>query len=341
MALLGTDINKLLFLLQGDLIYLFQMSDKKIKVVFFGTPEFALPSLAALELDDSFEISAVITQEDKPVGRKQVMSPPPVKEFALSKNLPVLQPKRLKNNNEILDVISGLKPDFLVVVAYGKILPPEILKIPKFCCINLHGSLLPKYRGASPVEEALLNGDKETGITFIRMDSGLDGGDIFLIQRAAIAPDDDSTSLRAKLSLLGGKQLPYLLKDIADGLIEPIPQNNSKATFCHKIKKEDGLLDLKKMSATEILNRIKAYTPWPSCYLIYKGKKIKILKAAADETSSAALKCSPEEIVTIENNSGMGIGTIHGLLIPKTVQLEGKKPLPIQDFLRGNSGFFK
>jgi len=315
------------------------MPSKKIKVVFMGTPHFALPSLQSLISDPDFNLQTVITQEDKKVGRKQLLTPPPVKLMAVHNSIPVLQPPTLRNNAEITGLIKGLKPDFIVVVAYGQILPPEILAIPRYGCINLHGSLLPKYRGASPVEESLLHGDSETGITFIQMDSKLDSGDILLVRRVPIKPEDNAIILREKLCLVGGQLLPFLLRDIIDGIIVPIPQNHSKATFCRKIRKENGLLKLDELTAVDIVNRIRAYTPWPNCFLIHKGKRLKILEAAADE-NSASVKAKPGEAVFTGNNQ-IALVTKKGLLIPKTVQLEGKKALPVQDFLRGNPGFFE
>jgi methionyl-tRNA formyltransferase len=314
------------------------MSKQKIKIIFMGTPEFSLLPLKALMEDEEIEVQTVITQEDAKVGRKQILTPPPVKVLALANGIPVLQPPTLKGNNQIADVLKALHPDFMVVVAFGQILPKEILKIPKYGCINIHGSLLPKYRGASPIEEALVNGDAETGISFIKMEEGLDSGDILLMLRIKIAPEDNDTTLREKLSALGGTQLPYLLKDIKDGILTPIPQNHSQATFCRKIKKEDGLIDLKKMSAREIINKIRAYTPWPSCFLMINNKKLKILKADFDESGTTK---TPAGTATFPTKETVALQTTSGILIPKIVQPEGKNPMPIQDFLRGNANFFK
>jgi methionyl-tRNA formyltransferase len=316
------------------------MPARKIKIVYMGTPMFAVPPLEILLADADFDVLTVVTQEDKKTGRKQVVTAPPVKAAAILHNIPVLQPPSLKGNPEIVSLIKGLKPDFIVVVAFGQILPREILDIPKSGCVNLHGSLLPKYRGASPVEEALRNGDNETGITFIKMDDKLDSGNILLVQRLKIDPADNALILREKLCLLGTRLLPYLLKDIKDGLISPIPQNHSKATYCRKIRKEDGLVDLKTMSARQIVNHIRAYTPWPQCYLVGNGKRLKIIEAEFDENTAAPSKIVPGEIVATPSEK-IGLATQKGILIPKTVQLEGKKAMPFQDFLRGNPGFFK
>ncbi len=304
-----------------------------------GTPLFALPALEVLATDPDFEVQAAVTQEDKKTGRKQLLTFTPVKEAAMKLDIPVLQPPSLKKNADAIALLKGLKPDFVVTVAFGQILSGDVLEIPRYGCVNLHGSLLPKYRGASPVEEALLHGDAETGITFIKMDEKLDSGDILLVQRLHIEQGDNALTLRAKLSALGARLLPYLLKDIKDGLIRPIPQNPAKATYCRKIRKEDGLIDLSKLSAQEIINRIRAYTPWPGCYLIQNGKRLKILEAGYDETSAEALNARPGQILIAAGK--LTLGTRKGLLIPHLVQIEGKKAMPVQDFLRGNANFFK
>jgi len=312
------------------------MPEKKLKVIFMGTPEFACPPLFELINDPNIEIRAVITAEDKPVGREQKITPPPVKVLAVESGLTVLQPAKIAGNPEFLELVKNLKPDFIVVVAFGKILRRDMLDIPKYGCINLHGSLLPLYRGASPVEEALLNGDEETGISFIQMTEKLDAGDILLVQRLNIDPQDNALTLRKKLSFMGARLLPFLLKDITDGIIRPISQDEKKATVCRKIKKENGLVDLATMSAIEIVNRIRAYTPWPQCHILIEGKMFKILEASFDESASAP---SPGKITVTDGK--MEMGTIKGILLPTKIQMEGKKPMTVQDFLRGNSNLFK
>lgn len=309
-----------------------------------GTPEFALAPLQALINDPEIEVQAVVTKEDKKVGRKQILTPPAAKILAIKFNIPVLQPVKLKNR-EFFELLKGLKPDFMVVVGYGKILPPEILEIPKFCCVNIHPSLLPKYRGATPVEEALLNGDTQTGVTTIKMDQGMDSGNILLTQKLEIKPEDSSIILYDKLFKLAAVLLPPLLRDYSEGLIKPIPQNHANATFCHKISKNDGLIDLNTMTAQQVVNMIRAYTPWRSCFLKVGDKTIKILEATADATTteqsaSQTAKLAPGQVVNISKNE-ICLGTKKGLLIPKKVQLEGKNPVLIQDFLRGYPDFFK
>jgi len=312
---------------------------KKIKVVFFGTPEFAILPLEALIEAKDIDVVAVVTQDDKPVGRKQELTAPPVKNAALEQDIPVLQPTTLRKNPQILELLEGLEADFFAVVAYGKILPKEVLDIPKYGCINLHGSLLPQYRGASPVEEALLQGDAQTGVSFIQMNEELDAGDILVVQRQAVDPEDTSETLRRKLSLLGAALFPQLLRDVVDEVIQPIPQNSQNATFCHKITKQDGFIDIYKERAEDIVNKIRAYTPWPSCFMIVKDKRLKIIKAKAAESLT---QVEPGAVIegTFAGEYSIGLQTIEGTLWLQTVQLEGKKPTLIQDFMRGNKSFF-
>ncbi len=307
----------------------------KIKIVYMGTPEFAVPPLLALIGDPDFKVVAVVTQEDKKIGRKQILTAPPVKTAALKFDIPVLQPPSFKNNHEIVELLKGLNADFFVVAAYGQILPQAVLDIPLRGCINIHGSLLPKYRGASPVEESLLKGDSETGISFIKMTAKMDAGPVFIIHRLEIGKNDTSPVLREKLSGLAALQITFLLKDIVSGSIEPIEQDEKKATYCKKIVKENGIIDLDKFTSSEILNMIKAYDPWPGCFLVSPEKRLKILRADADNESKEALNTKSHQSVDLSGGK-IGIGTKKGLLIPLEVQLEGKNPMKIQDFLLGN-----
>lgn len=304
---------------------------KKLKIIFMGTPDFSLPSLQGLIDDPDFEVIAVVTQEDKKIGRKQEMTAPPVKQLGQKYNLPVFQPAKIKGNKDFLELMKSLNPDIMVVVAYGQILPASLLEVPKYGAVNVHASLLPKYRGASPIEAALLNGDPETGVTIMKMTEQLDAGDILDIAKLRIEPKDNAETLTAKLSLLGGKILPYVLKDLAQGEISPIPQSENRASFCHKIEKNDGLVDLSKHTAQEISNRVRAYTPWPSAFLMVDGKRLKLLEIDLDEN----LQLQPGKIKELGKNS-VAIGTKNGAIIPQKVQLEGKKIMTIQEFLTGN-----
>lgn len=301
-----------------------------------GTPLFAVPPLLTLINDPVFDVTATVTQEDKKAGRKQILTPPPVKTAAVEHGIPVLQPPVIKGNNEFSDLLSELKADFFVVAAYGSILPSKILNIPRFGCINIHASLLPNYRGASPVEEALLRGDRETGVSFIKMTPELDAGPVYSIFRLPILDTDTSQTLRDKLSVLAANQLPYLLKDIISGdQPPPIEQDASKASYCRKIAKEDGQADLNIKTAREVFNMIRAYDPWPGCHLVLNDKKLRVLEADTDSVSAQALKAKPYELVELDKNK-IGIGTKKGLLIPLKIQFEGKKAMNIQEFLLGN-----
>jgi methionyl-tRNA formyltransferase len=311
-----------------------------INVIFMGTPWFACAPLEALCQDKRFTVQAVITQEDKKIGRKQIETPTPVKKVAISHNLPVLQPSKLKGNTDFQKILKDLKPDFIVVAAYGKILDKETLKIPKISCVNIHTSLLPKYRGASPIQQALLNGDRETGIAIMQMSEKMDEGDIYCMQRVPIAEEDTAELLSQRLSLISASMLPDILEDISKGLLSPLKQDSSKATYCTKITTLDGQIDLKKMTSVQISGMIKAYSPSPGCFLIQKNKKIKILSGFAEDTSSEAQQIKPGEIQIGKNEKTLLLGTKHGIFMPLDLQLEGKKPTTVESFLNGYKHLF-
>ncbi len=305
------------------------------KIIFMGTPEFALPSLEILIKYPGFEVIAVVTKEDKKIGRDQVLTPTPVKKMAQAHGIPVLQPEKIRENNDFFRLLQSLEPDFIVVVNFGHILPKEILDLPKYGCINVHPSLLPKYRGTSPYVEALLQGDLETGVSIIQMVEKFDSGNIYLVKKLTIEENDNAQTLGAKLFLMGAQMLPEVMEDIVETGLEGIPQDESKATYCGKIKKEDGLIDLKTMSADQIVQRIKAYTPWPSTSIMLGEKRLKILEAKADNTSTTA----PGKTMELGKNM-IGLKTAKGILIPLIVQLEGKSAMPIGTFLAGNREIF-
>lgn len=302
-----------------------------MKIIFFGTPEIAVKTLQVLHMMPDIEIAAVITQPDKETGRKKIKTPPPVKIAAERMQLKVLQPK---NKKELLEVLENFSPpDFFVVFAYGMILPEEALKIPKHAAINIHTSLLPKYRGASPIQTALLNGDKETGISIIKMDKEMDHGDIYLLRRIQISDFDNYESLSKKLGEISAITMPLALQDILSQTLPPIKQNHAKAKYCKKIEKKDGEIDFKK-SAVEIKNMLKAYTPWPGIFTNIKGKKIEITEMHIDENQSL----KPGEF-KIEDNS-LKIGTSKGILIPKKIKPEGKQEMDTKSFINGYSNLF-
>jgi len=296
-----------------------------LKIVYFGTPEFAVIPLNKLIHSPEIKVTAVITQPDKPVGRKKMLTPPPVKMAALTEDIPVHQPK---NRKELLETLSKLKADFFIVVAYGEILTEEMLEMPKYGAINLHGSLLPNYRGASPIQESLINGDKETGITVMEMDEDLDQGPIYMMRRITIEENDNAQTLGPKLSAVGAEILPFALQDIVDGVLSPIPQDHSKANYCKKISKEDGEIDFKNHTAEEILNKIRAYTPWPTVYTKIADKKLQIVAAKEAENT---IKAGEFEI----DGKKLLVGTKKGTLQLEKVKLEGKNEMDSASFING------
>lgn len=298
-----------------------------MKIIFFGTPEFAAPGLEILAKIPNIEISAVVTQSDKPVGRKKRLTPPPVKIAAEKLGLKVIQPK---NKKQLTDLLKNTEADFFIVIAYGMILPKEALKMPKIAAINVHASLLPKYRGASPIQETLLNGDNETGISIMKMDEKLDEGPVYLIKRIKIEKTDNLQTLTTKLANLSAQILPLALEDIIDNDLTPLPQNHKETTYCKKIKKQDGKINWNK-SAEEINNMIRAYTPWPSAYTEFKGKKLKILESNFEKTTS---KEKPGTFFLEEKT--LKIAAKSGNLLPKKLQLEGKNEMEAKAFINGH-----
>lgn len=296
-----------------------------MKIVFFGTPEIALPCLESLAKAKDIEVIGVVTQPDKPVGRKQTLTPPPVKTLATELKLKVYQPE---NREELTATLKDLEADFFVVFAYGMIFSKEILSMPKYAALNIHTSLLPKYRGASPIQQALLNGDEETGVTIMRMDQKMDTGDIYLLKRLPIETTENLITLTQKLAILSGSIIVHALRDIEEGILKPIKQNEGKASYCKKINKDDGRIDWHR-SAIEINNMIRAFTPWPSAYTLFQNKKLKILEA---EVGNANIPPGKFHL----NGKLLEVGTSDGVIIPKTVQLEGKNVTNISDFINGN-----
>lgn len=297
-----------------------------IKIAYFGTPSFAVLPLKKLVLHPEFEVISVITQPDRPVGRKKIMTPPPVKEAAEKLGIKIYQPK---NKKELEKIVKNLpKVDFFIVIAYGMIFQEELLDIPKIASINVHASLLPKYRGASPIQEALLNGDKETGISIIKMNKELDAGNIYLLKRISIKDDENTESMSERISELSAEILPHALKDIKDGILTPIPQA-ANPTFCRKIQKNDGKINWKTQTAEEIKNMIRAYAPWPSVFCEFKNKKLKILEAEIGKDD----KIKPGEFIF--EGKILKIGTKKYTILPKKLQLEGKNEMDVKAFANG------
>ncbi|WAM34977.1 methionyl-tRNA formyltransferase [Caldicellulosiruptor morganii] len=295
-----------------------------------GTPEFAVNILQKLIEDPSFNIKLVVTQPDKPVGRKQILTSPPVKEFALKFNLNVVQPDRLKGNQEFFEILNRINPDVIVVVAYGKILPKEVLQIPRYGCINVHASLLPEYRGAAPIQRAIMDGRDYTGITIMKMDEGLDTGDILLQERIKIEWTDDVITLSKKLSELGGKLLIETLKNISN--ISPVKQDSTKATYAPPIEKDEGQISW-DMTGIEIYNKFRALKNWPGIFTTYKGKLLKI------HDMEIVNKWKIEDVqngtVVEVDDSGIVVKLKDGAIKIKELQLEGGKKISARDFVNG------
>lgn len=304
------------------------MSQKTYKVIFMGTPDFAVPGLKAICNDSRFEVISVVTQKDKPVGRKQELLPTPVKKAALEFNLPVLQPNRLKN---IADKLKELEPDFIVVIAYGQILNEEVLSIPKVACINVHASLLPKYRGSACLQAPILNGDQKTGVTIMLMDKGLDTGDILRQEKISLDGTETLEIVHDKLTELGASVLGDTLIDFADGKITPAKQDESLTSYVKIIDKKDGQIDWN--NAAEVIERkIRAFTPWPGTFTYLDGKLVKIIKAKVIENNS--------DITTgqiFSENKELLVKCGQNALLILELQLEGKKATDSQSFLAGHS----
>lgn len=300
---------------------------EKYRIIFFGTPEFAIPSLEGIYEREN--LVAVVTQPDKPKGRGLKSSSPPVKNWALSKNIKVLQPLKLKDP-QVLSFIKELYPDLIIVCAYGKILPKELLEIPKFGCWNIHASLLPKYRGASPIPWSILQGEKETGITIILMDEGLDTGPILLQKKIPISEDDTTISLSQKLSLLGKSAIIEAIELHKKGLLNPHPQPGEGVSYAPPLKKEDGFFTFEEKSKN-IERKVRALLPWPGVFTYYKNKILKIFSAKAIPFED---KEKPGSILDI-SKEGILVATSEGAILLKEVQLEGKKKISAYEFACG------
>lgn len=309
-----------------------------MKYIFFGTPEFAAIVLEKL-INAGYIPEAVICNPDEPVGRKQILTPPPTKILAEKYGLNILQPEILANYHPTGDHPKGDKPDLAIVAAYGKILPEEILEISKHGFINVHGSLLPKYRGASPIQSAILNGDKETGITIMKVDEKMDHGDIISNLKVQISNLETYESLSRKLAISGAELLIKIIPDYISGKIEPVEQDHSKATYTKIIKKEDGKIDWSK-SAKEIERMTRAFDPWPTAWAIWNNKILKIIEAEAlknggNSKIGEVFLCSKS--TSIQRCIAVKCG--EGILIIKKLQLEGGKILPAKEFLNGHKDF--
>ncbi len=302
-----------------------------MKVLYMGTPDFAVGPLRAL-IEAGYEVSAVVTQPDKPKGRSGQLIPTPVKSCAQEYGIPVLQPVKIKTP-EAIDSLRQYEADIFVVAAFGQILSKEILEMPRLGCINIHASLLPKYRGAAPIQWAIIDGEKETGVTIQQMDIGVDTGDILSQRIVPITEEDTGESLFDKLCVAGSSLLVETLPKLEAGQIIPIPQDEKKATHAKMLTKELGNVDF-SMSAEKIAYLIRGLNSWPSAYTFYEGKLMKIWKAKAVEGDGA--RCGkPGQIIAVYKDC-IDVACGEGVLRIYEIQLEGKKRMSVKDFMLGH-----
>ncbi len=313
-----------------------------LRIIYMGTPQFAVPALSALIegaapgalLPAGYEIATIITRPDKPAGRGRDIIFSPIKQAALEHNIPVWQPGSFKKaeNSEALAMYGA---DLYIVAAFGQILPQKVLDQPRYGTLNIHASLLPKYRGADPIAEAILQGDKEAGVSIMKLDAGIDTGPVLLRRGIPLAEDETTRSLTAKLADLGAQALQEALPGWIAGTIIPEPQDEQRATHTHMLKKEDGALNW-QLPASVLARQVRAYDPWPSTYTHWKGKLLKILKAQA-RTVEMRADIPPGTVRTQEDTGHqvLAIVTGSGLLLVKQLQLEGKKAMSAEEFLRG------
>ena len=299
-----------------------------LNLVFCGTPPFAVPTLEKL-IASGFHISLVVTQPDRPKGRGLELVPSPIKQSAQRLGLPLIQPDKIKNNDDFRAQLAALKPGAIIVVGYGRLIPQWMLDLPPLGNINLHASLLPKYRGAAPIQWAIANGETVTGVTTMRLDAGLDTGDILLQRESLISPDDTAETLSPRLAALGADLVVETLRRLQQGSVHPRPQDPARATLAPILKKEDGQIDFSR-PAPEILNRIRGFQPWPGACTTFRGRTLQVWKAKLAEQSlpPATLHVAGDRLL-----AGCARNTAIELI---EVQLEGKKRMPARDFVNGH-----
>lgn len=305
-----------------------------LNIIFMGTPDFALPVLEAVQ-SSNHQLLAVVTQPDRPRGRGKHLTPPPVKTWAMKNRIPVHQPLKIRGNQDFLDKISRLNPDLIITAAYGQILPGSLLDIPPLGCINVHASLLPEYRGASPIQQVLIDGRKKTGISMIYMDEGMDTGDIIMQQQLTIEPEENAGQLHDRLAALGANMIPAVLNLFGQGKPVGTPQDSKKATYCSKIDKNRGEIQWEQ-SAESICNLVRGLTPWPGTFtFLNQGKRLKVLRALTMECHPHHHH-TPGTVLTADESNGFQVACGQGAIRIMQLQEQGGKQLADLDYLRGN-----
>ncbi len=319
------------------------LASSRLRIIFCGTPQFAVPTLKHLLAEPDFAVSAVITQPDRPRGRGQELSVSPVKEVALAAHLPVHQPEKIRAP-EVQQLLEMLSPDVIVIIAYGQIIPARLLSIPRHGWINLHASLLPKYRGAAPINWAIVNGETRTGLTTMRIDAGMDTGEILLQREIEIGPAETAPELAARMSEAGAPLMEKTLRGLAAGTIVPHPQNHAEATLAPILKKEDGRIDWDR-SAREIYNRMRGFAPWPGAYSTFRGQTCHLWGEPVHEAASlpaqglanpsfAAVRSAPGTLFGAKNDWFITCGNATFLRL-QSAKLEGRKQVSASEFANG------
>ena len=301
-----------------------------MKLVFCGTPDFAVPTLRAL-VESEHQVALVVTQPDRPVGRKKELHAPAIKQLAVAAGIPVTQPEKIKNNQELREMLQAIQPDAIVVVAYGRIIPQWMLDLPRFGNINLHGSLLPKYRGAAPVQWAVANGEVETGVSTMRLDAGLDTGDVLLEHRIPVLADALASELFVQLAGVGAELMLETLRGLEQGIVQAHPQDHSRSTLAPILTREDGRLDLTTRTAKQAYDRWRGFYPWPGAHGVLRDKRFLIHRMHLDDGGE---RLQPGELAVSGEHLRVGAAD-RGALVLDSVQIEGKPRMSGAEFARG------